>query len=139
MDTLLRVGKTTQFQNTTQQILPHLAPSSSPLSHLPLSLGNGRAGEFCALVIFSLGLPAAAATYSSSVAAPEPAWLCQSPAWPFFRAWILKIPASLKASGIWAPKHSLSHRMPPVKRTDLHLLMPFIITQSPWNRTIKSF
>lgn len=101
--------------------------------------GTEGLGNFCALVIFSLGLPAAAATYSSSVAAPEPAWLCQSPALPFFRAWILKIPASLKASGIWAPKHFLSHRMPPVKRTDLHLLMPFIITQSPWNRTTKSF
>lgn len=77
------VGKTLQFQETTQQILPHLAPSSPPLSAIfLLSWGMEGLGNFCALVIFSLGLPAAAATCSSCVSAPEPAWLCQSPAWP---------------------------------------------------------
>lgn len=77
------VSKTPQFQETTQQILSHLAPSFPPHSAtFLLPLGMEGLGNFCALVIFSLGLSAAAATYSSSVAAPEPAWLCQSSAWP---------------------------------------------------------
>lgn len=129
------LAKQHNFKRQSNKSFLHLAPSSSPLSHLPPSLGWGISVLWWSLALASLQLQQPTAVVWLLQNQPGGVRAQPGQKKPLCRAWIMKIPASLKASGIWAPKHFLSHRMPPGKGTDPHLLMTFIITQSPWAGT----
>lgn len=78
-------GSAKQHSFKRQPNKSFLSPCSllpSTLGHLPPAPGGTAGlGDPFALVIFSLGFSAVAATYNSSAATPGPAQLCQSPGW----------------------------------------------------------